>query len=197
MKNWEFDQFLKSYREHQKLISEIDLEIQELYEDIAPALTYRTGDKIVKYSMPVEDQALEIIDRKSILNFSKKRIEAQCEVMKGFLETLDQDDVEVVKEPASMSFKARRRLRKMLENYLGSESQTNDDTADFDVSKVDLYDLPLDEYDKLVDEMSMEELLEGFYDKEDTMDSFILKRQLAEEAVFGKRGRKKSSKGGE
>lgn len=204
MKNLQFEQFLRSFREYQRLISEIDSEIKELYEDISPALTYRTGDKIVKYSMPVEDQALEIIDRKSILNFSRKRIEAQYEVMKGFLETLNRDDAEVVKGPASISLKDRRRLRKMLESYLGSEGQRKESTVDFEAPQEDLYDisldeydLPVDEYDKLVDEMSMKELFEGFYDKEDSMDDFILKRRLAEESIFGRKGRKPSLKGGE
>lgn len=195
MNKWKFEQFLESYREYQELISEIDFEIQELYEDVSPALTYLTGDRIVKYSIPLEDQVFKIIDRKVVLNFRRERIEGQYTVMKGFLETLNEEDRGILTGAASFD---RRRFRRMLGSYLGSDYKKKENVVvTRNNVEDDLYAFSADEYDKLVDEMSMKELLEGFYDKDDSMDAFILKRRLAEESIFGRKGRKPSAKGGE
>lgn len=175
MKNWQFDQYVRNYKDRDELISQIETEIIELYEDVSPVLTGYNIDSITKHSIAVETYAFHIIERKEELNFKRQRINQQHEVVLKMLNTLTNDEKEEFERLYPFKFKQRSKFKPLLEQFVDEVIKTpyNEDMTSYEH---DLLMLSVDEYDKAVESMDDAELFSDYYDLDGTLDAQIAER---------------------
>lgn len=189
MKNWQFDQYLRSYHERNRFIAEIDAEIAELYEDISPVLTGYYIDSIKKCSVPIETYVFHIIERKAELNFKRDRIEQQHKIVAKMLNNLNERDKDIINRSYILSYRERKHFKTLLEQLI-DEEPTQPYNDDMTVYEHDLLALPVDEYDNVVESMDDTELFSDYYDQDDTLDIKIDERNRRMNEMRNTRGRK-------
>lgn len=189
MKNWQFNQYLKSYHSKSELIKKIEEEIEELYEDVSPALTGYHVDSITKMSVSVESYVFYIIERKAELNYKRKRVEQQYETVQNMLNSLSKTESDIFHRSQFLNFRERKHFKSMLEQFVTEDDRTPY-SEDMNVYEYDLLSLPVEEYDNAVEAMDDAELFSDYYDSEGTIDIQINERNRRMNEMRNGRGRK-------
>jgi hypothetical protein len=189
MKNWQFDQYLRSYHERDRFIAEIDAEIAELYEDISPVLTGYYIDSIKKCSVSIETYVFHIIERKAELNFKRDRIEQQHKTVVKMFNHLNECDKDIINRSYILSYRERKYFKTLLEQFVKEETKASY-TEDMTVYEHDLLALPVEEYDNVIESMDDTELFSDYYDQDDTLDIKIDERNRRMNEMRNARGRK-------
>lgn len=193
MKNWQFNQYIESYRHKERLIAEIDAQIAELYDDISPTITTFDVTRIGSSSVPIDVYVFDLIEQKTPLEYRKNRIEQQHETVVKMLENISASDKEYFHRSTYFDSRERRYFKKLLDQFVDDEHKTSY-TGDMTVYDDDLLSLPVDEYDEAVEEMRDEELFKYYFDKSDTWDAQIAMRNMYIDEIRNVRGRKSSQR---
>ena len=189
MKNWQFNQYLKSYHSKSELIKKIEEEIEELYEDVSPTLTGYHVDSITKMSVSVESYVFYIIERKAELNYKRKRVEQQYATVQNMLNSLSKTESDIFHRSQFLNFRERKHFKGMLEQFVTEDDRTPY-SEDMNVYEYDLLSLPVEEYDNAVEAMDDAELFSDYYDSEGTIDIQINERNRRMNEMRNSRGRK-------
>lgn len=189
MKNWQFNQYLKSYHSKSELIKKIEEEIEELYEDVSPVLTGYHVDSITKMSVSVESYVFYIIERKAELNYKRKRVEQQYATVQNMLNSLSKTELDIFHRSQFLNFRERKHFKSMLEQFV-TENDRTPYSEDMNVYEYDLLSLPVEEYDNAVEAMDDAELFSDYYDLEGTIDIQINERNRRMNEMRNSRGRK-------
>lgn len=164
MNRIEFEQYFNIYKNYKIVLKQLDDEINELYEDISPVMTYFDGESIKKGSVSVERYVEHIIDAKEEIAIRKRYVDDSYQAVKRALETLSQEEKEIINRssgilPYSLKNKLMNALKDVIEE-IPSLQRKMILTEFMDVSK----------WDKLVEGMSDEELLVDYWDKSELYD---------------------------
>lgn len=164
MNRLELEQYINIYQNYENIISQLDDEIDELYEDISPVMTYFDGESIKKGSVSVERYVEHIIDAKEEITIRKRYVDDSYQAVKRAIETLSQEEQEIVdRSSLIIPYSLKNKLMNALKDVI-------DKTPSLQRKMILTDIMDVSEWDNLVDGMSDEELLMDYWDKSELYD---------------------------
>lgn len=198
MKKWQFDRYIKSYKCRNELLSKIEVEITELYENVAPVLTHFYYDKLTAAGVSVEENAFYIIEQKEILSLRRNRIEKECEAVERLLETLTPIEKRLFFKE-NLNYTNFKPFAERLKGFMNEVEYLvgKNEESQIQLLNDDLEQLPQSEYDAIIDQIYEEAVLtgdesslfEGYFDEDDTFDQSLMERKSYTSKLLGKKGK--------
>lgn len=171
LSDYEFNKYLYAHLDIEALKQQYERERAEAYENVSPTMTffdYEAG-KVVSGSVSVEDHAVYLAEIYERFQKRKREVLNRVELLEEAVSLLYDDErahfEEWKRDSMGISPKVVGTLKECLEYVL--EGASNLQCYENEMS--------IEEWDAAVDEMTEEELLQDYWDYDDTFDTAILK----------------------
>lgn len=172
--NNQFWEYLYAEREMEEIERMYQSEREEAYRNINPTMTgYDTGSgRIYKMGCDVEQYAIHLIELNEKRLEKLKRLKKKSEILKETLTLLYDDErtqYEAWKANSTVLYLPIFETLKECVSYVLEQQRKHEQVQE---------EVTVTEWDQQIEAMSEEELLQDYWDKDDSFDEYILKRRM-------------------
>lgn len=205
----DFETFVEAYFYLEQLEAVAHREISELYEDVSPSIRAVVNGRLVSLFVPVEDMALEILEKRQKIERYIKMLQQKKRLFRQFYQSLTSEQRQLIYNalairPILCEFEAylqRPYIAHAYSELLYRFYRNLDEPPEAEEAEAAQHaqeapeTMSAEEYDKHIDAVyecalltnNNSELFEGYFDVDDTFDTIIRNERLAQAA--DKRGR--------